>query len=82
MNTFMLHILSQTKNYFEGQVSAVYIPAVKGTMGILPRHELMIGQLKKGKIKVVLASLAEEIIEIEGGFINVEKDKTSILVCE
>jgi F-type H+-transporting ATPase subunit epsilon len=80
MTTFMLHILSQSKKYFEGEVTAVYIPAARGMMGILPRHEALIAQLKKGKIKVVLPSLAQEFFDIEGGFINVENDKASILV--
>lgn len=82
MKTFMLKIISQTKSYFEGEVTAVYIPAVKGMMGVLPGHEPMIAKLKKGKIKVIMPSLLEEIIDIDGGFINVEKDKASILVRE
>lgn len=79
MSTLSLQILSQEKLLFSGDVSVVYVPAKEGMMGVLPHHIPFIGQLKKGHIKVLI-SMEEKIFSIEGGFIHVEKQKTSILV--
>lgn len=79
MKTFPLRVLSQTKVHFDGEVTSVYAPSTQGIVAILPRHTPFITQLKKGDLKITFEN-GEEIIPIKGGFINVEKNKTSVLI--
>ena len=77
---FKLQIISHEKLYFDGDVEAVFVPAVNGRIGILPRHVSLVSQLTKGEIKVVKQKNKEETFDIEGGFINVDQEKVSLMV--
>jgi len=78
MDKFSLSIITPEKKIFEGQVQEVLVPGEEGGMVIFSHHAPLLAALKKGKIIAKDSSVTEEL-EIESGFIEVNRKKTTIL---
>jgi len=78
MDKFSLSIITPEKKIFEGQVQEVFVPGEEGGMVIFSHHAPLLAALKKGKIIAKDSSAAQEL-EIESGFIEVNREKTTIL---
>lgn len=79
MATFLLEIVTPERQAFSEQVDAVYVPGESGRMGILPHHVPLFCNLIEGEIKVNSGN-REYYLAIGGGFMQVTKDKVTILV--
>ncbi len=76
-----LGIYSLDKVLFRGDAREVNCPAKDGEITILDHHEPFITLLKGGVLKVIERSGEEKYIQINGGFLEVQKDsKVKILV--
>ena len=73
-----LDIISPDKNIFSGEASAVKLPGIGGSFGILDNHAPLISALKAGDIKVTSAN-GEENFTVTGGVVEVLKNKVIIL---
>lgn len=80
MSHFKLEIVSPSKTLFNGEVEMVIVPGEMGDIGILSGHAPLLSILKKGKIRVITGNKNGEVFEIESGFIEVNKEGTTILV--
>lgn len=80
MATLHLKVLTPTKVAFEKDVVSVTAPTVDGEVTILPRHVTFFSLLKEGIIKIKLASDAEELLAIGGGYIETDGENLHILV--
>ncbi len=78
MNKFNLSIITPEKKIFEGQVQEVFVPGKEGGMVIFSHHAPLLAALKKGKIIAKADAVIQEL-EIESGFIEVNRKKTTIL---
>jgi len=74
-----LEITTPDKEIFSGEVSLVQLPGIDGSFEILENHAPMISVLKKGKIKIIGSSAKPEFFEINGGVIEVLKNKVLML---
>lgn len=74
-----VEILSPEKQLFEGEVDFVSLPGSEGGLGILNHHSPLITTLKEGNIKLQLPSGKEEMIEVNGGTVEVRKNRVIIL---
>lgn len=74
-----LEIITPDKNVFEGEVNLVQLPGIDGSFEILNNHAPLISVLKKGKIKVKDENGQEQFFEVNGGVIEVLKNKVLIL---
>jgi len=74
-----LEIISPDKSVFTGEVSLVQLPGIDGSFEILNNHAPLISVLKKGKIKVIDDQHKERFFEVNGGVIEVLKNKVLIL---
>lgn len=74
-----LEIITPDKKLFSGEVNLVKVPGTKGSFAILKNHAPIISTLEKGQIKIVKADEKEEFIDIEGGMIEVKKNKIIVL---
>lgn len=74
-----VEILSPVSKIFEGKVYSITFPGEQGSFGVLPQHAPIISILKKGKIEWVHNN-KKESIEIQGGVVEVLKNKVSVLV--
>ncbi|CAO5674822.1 MAG: ATP synthase epsilon chain [Holosporales bacterium] len=79
MKLIQLNVMSQTKLFYNGEAKAVFVPTVEGELKILPRHMPLIAKLKPGIVRIVLID-SEEHVDVQGGFLNVTHEKTSVIV--
>lgn len=74
----LLDIITPEKMIFSGEVSLVQLPGVDGLFEILTRHAPLISLLDKGRIKAEINGKME-YFEIEGGVVEVLKDRILVL---
>jgi F-type H+-transporting ATPase subunit epsilon len=74
-----LEIITPDKSVYTGEVSLVQLPGIDGSFEVLDNHAPLISVLKKGKIKIKDSSGQEQFFEVNGGVIEVLKNKVLIL---
>ncbi len=74
-----LEIIKPEKKLFEGEAKSVVVPDAMGQLGILNRHAPLIAALKKGTIKVTETNGKVQLFDINGGVVEVLKNKVIIL---
>jgi len=74
-----LDIISPDKNLYSGEVKAIKLPGIGGSFGILDNHAPLISALKKGQIKITDNDGKEELFDVNGGVIEVLKNKVIVL---
>ncbi|HKL37855.1 MAG TPA: ATP synthase F1 subunit epsilon [Bacteroidales bacterium] len=74
-----LEIITPDKKLFEGNVNLIRVPGTKGPFEILQYHAPIISTLEKGKIKVEEQAGNPQYFDIEGGVIEVQRNKAIIL---
>jgi F-type H+-transporting ATPase subunit epsilon len=74
-----LEIITPDKSVFSGEVSLVQLPGIDGSLEILNNHAPLISVLKKGKIKIKDDKDQEQFFEVNGGVVEVLKNKVLIL---
>lgn len=75
----IVDILSPDKDLFHGTASLVSLPGKDGSLGILENHAPLITTLKKGTIKVESKESGTLTFDVEGGVVEVLKNKVVIL---
>lgn len=76
--TIHVDIVSAEKEIYSGLVDAVFATAIKGEVGIYPRHTPMLAQLKPGEVRVTVDG-KEEHFYVSGGMLEVQPHVVTIL---
>jgi len=79
MKAITLEIITPTRKAFSESVNAVFVPTVEGRIGVLPNHIGLFTALSEGEVKITYGG-KDWYLAIGGGFMEVTKDKISILV--
>jgi len=74
-----IEIITPDKTLFEGTATLVQLPGIDGSFEILNNHAPLISVLGKGNIKIVDGDKKAEFFEVNGGVIEVLKNKILIL---
>lgn len=74
-----LRIVSPESIAFDGEVESVKVPGILGNFEILNNHAPIISALQKGIVEYDNAEGRHQI-EINGGFVEVQKNKVSLCV--
>jgi F-type H+-transporting ATPase subunit epsilon len=74
-----VEIITPDKKLFEGEAKALTVPGSEGSLGVLNNHAPMIATLKKGKVKVTTDKPDVIFYEVNGGVIEVLKNKVVVL---
>ena len=74
-----LEIITPETKLFSGEVEAIKLPGTDGSFGILDNHAPLIASLKKGTVKVTDTKKQVENFEINGGVVEVLKNKVVVL---
>ena len=74
-----LEIINPDKKLFEGEAKSIVVPGSEGSLGILNNHAPMIASLKKGTIKVTDAGSQVHKFDVNGGVVEVLKNKVFVL---
>lgn len=75
-----LEILTPEKKIFSGAVYGVQLPGISGLFEVLDKHAPLVSALKAGKVKVLKDKSSVEVFSIQGGFVEVINNKTTVLV--
>jgi F-type H+-transporting ATPase subunit epsilon len=75
-----LEILTPEQKLFSGTVYGVQLPGVTGLFEVLEKHAPMVSALKKGNLKILKSKSEFENYTIEGGFVEVLNNKTTVLI--
>ena len=73
-----LEIITPDTTIYNGEAELVQLPGIDGSFEILNNHAPLISALKQGKIKIKKAG-KEEFFDVNGGVIEVLKNKVLIL---
>ena len=71
-------VISAERSVFDGDASAVVVPAYDGLVGILPRHAPFMTLLGKGVVTIRRTGGTQKV-EVSGGFLQVAKDVVRIV---
>ena len=75
-----LEIITPEKTLYSAQnVTLIQLPGISGSFEVMDHHAPLITILKKGNVKVVTRDEKPQFFEINGGVIEVLKDKILIL---
>ncbi len=74
-----IEIITPDTTIYEGEVSLAQLPGLDGSFEVLNNHAPMIAALKKGKVKVIDAKKSTLLFEINGGVVEVLKNKLLVL---
>jgi F-type H+-transporting ATPase subunit epsilon len=74
-----LEIITPEKKIYSGDVKLVQVPGSKGSFEILNNHAPIISTLEHGSIKVIDLQDRTVFFDINGGVIEVNKNKIIIL---
>jgi F-type H+-transporting ATPase subunit epsilon len=81
MATFKLEVITPLKKILEKEVEMIVLRTTEGDMGILANHAPFVAELSIGEMKIK-SSEGEEAYFVSGGFIDVSREKTTILADE
>ena len=76
----ILEILTPERKIFSGDVFGVQLPGISGLFEILDRHAPMVSALKAGKLKILKDKSNSSSYSIQGGFVEILNNKTTVLV--
>lgn len=76
---FQLEIITPDRTAYTDSVNSLTVPTPNGTIGVLPKHVGLFTMLGEGEIKITTAA-KELFLAIGGGFMEVGKEKVTILV--
>jgi F-type H+-transporting ATPase subunit epsilon len=79
MNTFLLEIITPDKLAYTDTVNMVTVPSATGEIGVLAHHVPLFSRLVEGEVKITKGT-EEFFLAIGGGYLEVTKDRISILV--
>jgi F-type H+-transporting ATPase subunit epsilon len=74
-----IEIVTPDTTIYEGEVSLAQFPGLDGSFEVLNNHAPMIAVLKKGKVKVIDAKKNTLFFEVNGGVVEVLKNKIQVL---
>ena len=74
-----LKIVSPEKVEYDGAAERILVPGTMGQFEILNDHAPIISTLQKGTVEYVNKE-GKTSLEIQGGFVEVQKDKVSLCV--
>ncbi|WP_166243536.1 F0F1 ATP synthase subunit epsilon [Paenibacillus turpanensis] len=78
MSTMLLEIVTPERKVFSEPVDMISVKGTEGELGILPNHIPLVTPLRIAPVKVTQNG-REKTFAIGGGFMEVRKDKVSIL---
>lgn len=75
----ILEIITPESKLFQGEVNSVKLPGTDGSFGVLNNHAPIISTLVKGIIEVVDNNNENVNFDINGGVIEMQKNKIIVL---
>ncbi|RBP97667.1 ATP synthase F1 subunit epsilon [Bifidobacterium aemilianum] len=75
-----VNIVAADHPVWSGKAQAVMVPALEGSMGILPNHEPVLSLLEQGTVTLTDDQSQSHSFEVSDGFISFDSNKLTIAV--
>lgn len=79
MSTFLVEIVTPERKVYEETANMVSVTGVEGELGILPNHIPLVTPLRIAPVTIKRDGGKVDVVAVNGGFIEVRKDKVVIL---
>ena len=73
-------VLTPDKEVFEGPITSVKVPGISGQFEILKGHAPLVSALGSGEVRLIKQGGERMTFSIEKGFVEVLRNKVSLLV--
>lgn len=77
--TFYLEILSPERVFFTGEAEGLTLPAIDGSMGILPGHEPMVTAVDPGEVRFKPAGEDWRVVIVSDGCVEARPGRVALL---
>ncbi len=77
--TMHVDIVSAEAEIYSGPAHMVFVPAVMGEVGIMPRHTPLLTKIKPGEVRIRTPEGTEEFFFVSGGMLEVQPHVVTIL---
>jgi len=74
-----LEVITPDLTLYDGDVTLVQLPGIDGSFELLEGHAPLVSALQKGKLKIVDKHKVTKYIDINGGIIEISKNKVIVL---
>ena len=78
MSALEVTFVTADRTVWTGQAAQVVVPAVDGSMGILPQMQPTLAILGTGSVRIISQDGSVEELSVEGGFVSVDSDVVTI----
>jgi F-type H+-transporting ATPase subunit epsilon len=78
-NTIHVDVVSAEEQIYSGEAEFVVLPGMMGELGIYPRHTPLFTQIKPGSVRIKPPDAAEELVFVQGGFLEVQPNVVTVL---
>lgn len=78
-NTIHVDVVSAEEQIYSGEAEFVVLPGLEGELGIYPRHTPLFTQIKPGSVRIKPPNGAEELVFVQGGFLEVQPHVVTVL---
>ena len=78
-NTIHVDVVSAEEQIYSGDAEFVVLPGMMGELGIYPRHTPLFTQIKPGSVRIKPANGPEELVFVQGGFLEVQPHVVTVL---
>ncbi len=75
----IIEIITPDIEIYKGEVKLVQLQGIDGSFELLDNHAPMISILKEGKVRVIDIKDGEKFFDINGGVLEVQKNKVLVL---
>ena len=75
----IVEIITPEKEFFKGEAISVKVPGSMGEFEILENHAPIISTLQEGEIRIIKSNNSVEKFHINGGVIEMQKNKVIVL---
>lgn len=79
MATMNVELVAPDRIVWSGAAEMVLARTTEGDIGILPKHEPMLGVLVESPVRIKREGESELVVAVLGGFLSVTRDTVSIL---
>lgn len=80
MSALEVTFVSPEETIWSGRAAQVVVPAVDGSMGILPQMQPTLAALGTGQVRVIAEDGAVEAFAVSGGFASMDEDRVMLVV--
>ncbi len=78
--TLSVLVVDRYKSLWEGQAEFIAVPAIDGSLGILPGRQPALAVLAAGDLEIHVPDSNNVMVHVTGGFISLDQDEVTIVV--